>query len=137
MLVRTTTAALMLALGALSGCGGDGDGDVQAFCSSFDELSREGADALTVEQGLDVVDELASTAPDGVRADAATAQEGLHTITEAVEDAGFTLDDIDDPSQLSEAEQARMQAATEDSGVDQGELAQAFADLETWSADNC
>jgi hypothetical protein len=135
MRARTTTAALVLAVSALSGCGGDGD--VQAFCASYEELSQEGADVLTVEQGLDAVDELADTAPDGVKEDAETAQEGLHTLTEAVEDAGFTLSDMDDPTQLSEAELERMQAATEGSGVDQAELDQAFADIETWSADNC
>jgi hypothetical protein len=125
----------LLALAASTGCGGGGD--EAAFCDSFAELNKPDEEALTVEQGLSAVDELAETAPDGVRDAASTARDGLHGITDAVTGAGFELSDIDNPEALSDKQRTRMEAASEGADVDRAAITQAFADMEAWTTDNC
>jgi len=126
-------AAALLALSA--GCGSDGDLDT--FCKAFDVLNQDEQDIITAEQGLEQVDILAESAPEEIRADAQTARDGYHAVTEAVEGAGLPLTTLDNPSTLTAEEQARFSTALSEADYDPQELDDAFESIEAWAGDNC
>jgi hypothetical protein len=98
-LVLITSIAAVTGALALSGCGGDDEGDIEAFCDKVDEVQAAGdafagvtgddigaaTDALEEAQGL--IDEVAEVAPEDIRADVESVQEFFGDFVAEIQDA--------------------------------------------------
>ena len=100
----------VVALFALGACGGDGGGDVQAFCDKQEEI--DSLDISDTESMKNAIEEVVDEAPEEIRDD-----------VEVLADALAELDEIDTPEEAQEIMTTEIQEASER--------------IEKWVDENC
>jgi hypothetical protein len=137
--IGTWTAAAVLSAGLLSGCGGGGDTD--AYCGGLEDAKAAFSgdmDATKFDELSDQVGELVDDAPDEVKGDWETLQGALDELNGALEDAGLTAADLEDPEKLAEVDPedaAKIQEVAESLSSDETE--EASDNIQEHAKDEC
>ncbi len=102
--MRTTAilSTVVLSASLLAGCGSDGGGssaadycdDLKAAKSDFAALESDTPDFKAFEDALDTFHELADAAPSEVEAEWKTMDKAFTALTDGLEDAGLSLEDL-------------------------------------------
>lgn len=92
----TALAPLALVAGLLTGCGGSEDSayceDLEANQAQFEAMA--GGDIAELEDAFAAMRKLADEAPDEVADEWRTVDEGITAMTDALDEAGVSLDDL-------------------------------------------
>lgn len=136
------TAAMVLAAGTLSGCGGgteaycdsvrDAQGDFEAFATG---------DAANFGDAVDKLRDIAGDAPDEVSDDWEVITSALDDMESALEDAGLSFEDLgglaagDIPEGVDEADLAALQETLTSIGTE--EAAEAGDNIQKHAQDEC
>ncbi len=101
--MRATPAIAALVLGAslLTGCGGGDGGSSSGYCDDlksakeeFSALDSDSPDMADLEKAFDRMHELADEAPDEVKDEWETLDGAITDLTDALDEAGITMDDL-------------------------------------------
>lgn len=130
--IGTWAAAIVLGAGALAGCGGDdsssaeddggsGGSDSSAESSDYcdridgfaDTLMGSGS-AQDLEDLRTTAEELADDAPDEVSAEWGKIRDAFNALDDKLEEAGLSLEDLQDPTALSAEQQQALVSINED-----------------------
>lgn len=140
-------ATAVLVLGVMGGCSGndpepegdptEGTADVDAFCTSFLELSKEGDETISPEQGGEEIASLVANAPEEVAADVEVLSSSYLALVDAIEAAGYDISVLNDDTQLTAEEQATIRADAEANGYDVEASDAAAENVKVWAEANC
>lgn len=157
---------LVLALGALVGCGDDpGEdnsqdptsaepsepeasepssdpepavgGDVDAFCTAYLRLSAEGGEPVSVAEGTEQMASLLDSAPPDIMPQATVVAENFAVLTDAIEATGVDVSAMDDTSALTDAQRKEIEAAAVSNGFDSDAYSTAGDKITAWADGNC
>jgi hypothetical protein len=137
--IGTWTAAAVLGAGLLSGC--SGGGDTEAYCDGLKDAESAfsgNMDASAIEEISDTIGDLADDAPEEVSDDWETLDNAYGDFEDALEDAGLSTADLEDPEKLQgleEEDMQKIQEATEAMGTD--DVSEATDNIEKHAKDEC
>ncbi|SDE23482.1 hypothetical protein [Nocardioides lianchengensis] len=125
--IGTWAAAIVLGAGALAACGGDdgsgsddasgGGGGDSSYCdklSGFRDTLQNTSDASSFTKFKDAAEELADEAPDEVSGDWEKIQDAFGQLEDKLEEAGLSIEDLDDPTALQSADPEAMATLQEE-----------------------
>ncbi len=132
--LATGMVGALLLLTSLTACGGDDGGggssssgdycdDLKSAQEKFESLGE--LDSGDFGEATDTLQQLGDEAPDDVADDWKILNDGLSEFQAALDDAGVSMDDLQDPKALKELDPDVMQNLSE---VAQGMSSQDFAD---------
>jgi hypothetical protein len=146
-----TLAVAVLLLGAVAACGddsGSGDGesnDAGSYCDDlrdakeeFASLGSDGAAPAQLGEAVSALQKLGAEAPDEVAGDWEVVTGGFDKIEQALDDAGVSLDDLDNPEALTQLDPAAAQKLAQELGsLDSQESSDAFDAIAQHAKDTC
>jgi hypothetical protein len=162
--LATPVVTLVLALGALVGCGGNSGedssqdptsaepsepdasepssdpamgGDVDAFCTAYLRLSAEGDEPVTVAEGVEQMASLVDSAPPDIMPQATVVAENFALLTDAIEATGVDVSAMNDTSALTDAQEKEIEDAAVASGFDSDAYSAAGDRITVWADANC
>lgn len=136
--IGTWTAAAVLGMGLLTGCGG---GDTEAYCDGLKDAEQsladgpEGADGFREYQ--DTAEQLADDAPDEVSDDWEKVQDATQEMEDRLEDAGLSLDDLSDPEAMQDADPEALQTLGEEIEKISADMEEATDNITEHAKDEC
>jgi outer membrane murein-binding lipoprotein Lpp len=101
--MRTTAilSTIVLSASVLAGCGSDGGNSAADYCDDLKDaksdiaaLESDAFDIKAFEKAIDTVHELADGAPSEVEAEWKAMDEALTALTDGLEDAGLSMEDL-------------------------------------------
>lgn len=138
--IGTWAATAVLGAGLLAGCGGGG-GDTEAYCNSLEEAKDAFSgdmNAASFDELSDKVDDLVDEAPGEVSGDWEKLQDKLDELNGALEDAGLSAADLEDPAKMGDVDPEDAQKIQEIAESMSGDdLEKASDNIEKHAKDEC